>query len=174
MSADDREDAGDIGAEAERFRAGFRSVMLATVDADGGPEASYAPYITDANGCFYLCVSGLARHTRNLARSGRAALLFLQEEGAAANPFARVRLSYACTAEAVAHDAPEWAQVMDRFEAEFGAIVPVLRALPDFRVFRLTPRSGRYVRGFGKAYDLEGPGLSVLRPAMPGRPESPG
>jgi putative heme iron utilization protein len=170
MSADDREDAGDIVAEAERFRAGFRYVMLATVDADGEPEASYSPYVTGANDCFYLCVSGLARHTRNLARSGRAALLFLQEEGKAANPFARVRLSYACKAEAVARDAPEWAEVMDRFETEFGAIVPVLRALPDFRVFRLTPRSGRYVRGFGQAYDLEGAGLSALRPIVPDRP----
>lgn len=167
MDEDTREDAGGIAAEAARFRAGFRSVMLATVGADGSPEASYAPYVAGANGCFYLFVSGLARHSGHLARSGKAALLFLQEEGAAANPFARVRLSYACTAASVARDTPEWAEAMDRFEREFGAIVPLLRTLPDFRLFRLAPETGRYVRGFGQAYDLGDDGPSPVRPAEP-------
>ncbi|MCC6208266.1 MAG: pyridoxamine 5'-phosphate oxidase family protein [Gammaproteobacteria bacterium] len=167
MNDDTPEGAGDITAEAARFRAGFRSVMLATVDADGTPEASYAPYVTGANGCFYIFVSGLARHTRNLARSGKAAALFLQEEGAAANPFVRVRLSYSCAAVAVAPDTREWAEAMEHFEREFGNIVPVLRSLPDFRLFRLAPDPGRYVRGFGRAYDLKD-GSPVL--VGPGRP----
>jgi len=153
-----------IGAEAARFRAGFRTAVLATAGADGEPEASYAPYIADAAGHLFICVSGLARHTRNLAQSGRADLLFIQDEAAAANPFARVRLSYACRAEPVARDTVDWIGVMGRFEREFGAIVPVLRALPDFRLFRLVPQSGRYVRGFGQAYRLEGAGLSEVRP----------
>lgn len=167
MNDDAREDADDVAAEAARFRAGFRSVMLATIDSDGSPEASYAPYVAGTNGCFYLFVSGLARHAGNLARSGRVALLFLQEEGAATSPFARVRLSYACTAAPVARDTPEWAETMECFEREFGAIMPLLRTLPDFRLFRLAPGAGRYVRGFGQAYDLGGDGALLVRPAAP-------
>ena len=167
MNDETREDAVDIAAEAARFRTGFRSVMLATVDADGTPEASYAPYVAGADGSFYLFVSGLARHTRNLARSGKAAVLFLQEEATAANPFARVRLSYVCTVAAVAPATEEWGEIMGHFEREFGDIVPVLRALPDFRLFRLVPDSGRYVRGFGRAYDLSGAGAVPVRPDKP-------
>lgn len=169
MSVDDQELAA-IGAEAVRFRAGFRTAVLATVGADGAPEASYAPYIADGSGDFFVCVSGLARHTRNLALTGRADVLFVQEEAAAANPFARVRLGYACRAAPVARDTAEWGEVMDRFEREFGNIVAVLRALPDFRVFRLVPQAGRYVRGFGQAYSLEGPALAGVRPAGPRPP----
>lgn len=167
MNDETREDMEDIAAEAARFRAGFRSVMLATVGADGTPEASYAPYVAGADGSFYLFVSGLARHTRNLARSGKAAVLFLQEEATAANPFARVRLSYACTVAAVAPATEEWGEILERFEREFGDIVPVLRALPDFRLFRLVPDAGRYVRGFGRACDLTGAGPVPVRPDKP-------
>jgi hypothetical protein len=168
--SEDGEGLAAIGAEAARFRAGFRTAVIATVGSDGGPEASYAPYIADDAGHFFICVSGLARHTRNLAQTGKADLLFIQDEDAAANPFARVRLSYACRAEPVARDGAEWVDLMDRFEREFGPIVPVLRALPDFRLFRLIPLSGRYVRGFGQAYDLEGASLSGVRPAVPRPP----
>ena len=175
MNRDNQQQSpAEIGAEAERFRAGFRSVMIATVSAAGEPDASYAPCIVDPDHCFYVCVSGLARHTRNLAATGKADLLFIQDEGAATNPFARVRLSYACRAEPVAHQTAEWIRVMDRFEQEFGGIVPVLRALPDFRVFGLVPLSGRYVRGFGQAYRLEGPDWSLARPLQPGPPDRAG
>lgn len=166
----DGEGLAAVGAEAVRFRAGFRTAVLATVGAGGAPEASYAPYVADAAGRFFVYVSGLAPHTRNLAESGRADVLFLQEEAAAANPFARVRLSYACRAEPVGRDTPEWTAVMAQFEREFGNIVGVLRALPDFRLFRLEPQSGRYVRGFGQAYRLEGAGLAEVRPAGPRAP----
>jgi putative heme iron utilization protein len=171
MNDGEQQGPAEIGAEAERFRAGFRSVMMATVSPAGEPDASYAPYIADADHRFFICVSGLARHTRNLAETARADLLFLQDEDAAANLFARVRLSYACRAEPIAHETAEWAQVMDRFEGEFGGIAAVLRALPDFRVFRLVPQSGRYVRGFGQAYHLEGPAWSEARPLRPGPPD---
>jgi hypothetical protein len=171
--SEDRQGLAEIGAEAARFRAGFRTVVLATVGADGEPEASYAPYIADADRHFFIFVSGLARHTGNLAQTGKADLLFIQDEGAAANPFARVRLSYACRADSVARDSAEWSEVMDRFEREFGNIVPVLRALPDFRLFRLVAQSGRYVRGFGQAYRLEGARLSEVRPASPRSPDAP-
>ena len=56
------------------------------------------------------------------AATGKADLLFIQDEGAATNPFARVRLSYACRAEPVAHQTAEWIRVMDRFEQEFGGV----------------------------------------------------
>ena len=36
-----------------------------------------------------------------------------------------------------------------------GALVETLTSLADFRLFLLVPQSGRYVVGFGKAYELK-------------------
>ncbi|MEM9980527.1 MAG: pyridoxamine 5'-phosphate oxidase family protein, partial [Cyanobacteria bacterium P01_D01_bin.2] len=41
----------------------FRSAMLSTVSIDGSPQASYAPFLSDADKTFYIYVSGLSAHT---------------------------------------------------------------------------------------------------------------
>lgn len=153
----------EIVAELRALREGQRSVMLATADADGEPEASYAPYLRD-NGDFYLFVSGLARHTRNLLASGRAALLFIEPEEQARQIFARRRLSYRCAVSEVERADPDWPRLLAGFEDRFGPVMEMLRGLPDFRLLRLRPTGGRYVRGFGQAYELTGPQLEELAP----------
>ena len=60
----------DLQREIRDFRAGLRSAVLATVGADGAPLASYAPYITDEAGNFYVFVSALSRHTHDLLVRG--------------------------------------------------------------------------------------------------------
>jgi len=49
----------------------------------------------------------------------------------------------------------EWVGIVDKFAQGFGSIITVLRDLEDFRVFKLTPTSGRFVMGFGKAFDFD-------------------
>jgi len=160
---DSRPSDQDIQRELLALRDRHRSVLMATVSADGEPEASYAPYVLDPDGCFYVYLSGLARHGRNLLAQPRASLLFVEPEEEAPQIFARRRLSYVCRAELVERDTPQWRAVLERFEQRFGAVMGVLRGLADFRLFRLEPQRGSYVRGFGQAYELEGPGLARLK-----------
>ncbi len=167
MAKDPRLSDNELGSELLRFRSAFRSVLLATVTHDGVPEASYAPYVADDDGHFYLYVSGLSRHTRNLQESGRASLLFIEDEQSARNIFARKRLSYACVAEFISRDDAAWSQILDRFTERFGKFVDTLRALPDFQLFRLTPKSGSYVRGFAQAYSFEGLGMGKIHQLNP-------
>ena len=47
------------------FPARFQTLQLATVSADGLPEASYAPFVAD-QGRYWVYLSDLARHTANL------------------------------------------------------------------------------------------------------------
>ncbi len=42
------------------------------------------------------------------------------------------------------------------FKDRFGAIISTLRELSDFKLVRLTPDHGTFVKGFGQAYRLEG------------------
>ena len=160
----------ELTAEVLAFRDGISTVVMATADAGGHPEASYAPYVRDDDGRFFVFLSALASHTRHIEESGVVSLLFIEGECEAREAFARRRLTVACVAKFVAREAETWRSVMDRFAARFGAVVEVLRALPDFRLFMLEPRTATYVRGFGQAYRLAVPGLEVLAPLGAGRP----
>ena len=80
-----------LSSEIREFRLKFRSVLMATANEDGVPEASYAPYVIDDAGHYYIYVSELSRHTRNLTQTGRVSLLFIEDEQSAANIFAQTR-----------------------------------------------------------------------------------
>lgn len=128
------------------------SVVLATVGTEGDPEASYAPYICDEWNNFYIFVSCLAWHTHNLETRRKASLLFIEPEELARQIFARRRLTYRCEVQPIATDAPEWNAQLASMQRRFGAVMATLSRLSDFRLFRLVPWEGRYVRGFGQAF----------------------
>ena len=153
-----------LQSEIREFRDGFRSVTLATVNADGVPEASYAPCVSNAAGNHYVFVSGLARHTRDLEETGTASLLFIEDEQATRNIFARRRLSYRCDATLVKRESHEYEVILHTFSEIFGKVMQTLQQLPDFHLFRLSPSTGRYVSGFGQAFELEGQRVVQLRP----------
>ena len=52
---------------------------------------------------------------------------------------------------------------MDLFEHKFGDVVELIRPLKDFKLFRIQPRRGVFVRGFAQAFPIEGSELEQLR-----------
>ncbi len=158
----------DLQNECRRLLDTRLSLQLATVDGDGRPHASYAPFVPSEND-FYVYVSQLSAHTRNLLDTQRAGVLVIEDEGEAENPFVRRRLVFDCRATTIARDTPVWGEILDRFEQRFGDIVLTLRELRDFVLFRLRAESGVYVRGFGQAYRLEGEKLDRLHHIVPRR-----
>lgn len=151
-----------IVAEAGEFLAAFRSLLMATVSADGVPDASYAPYVRIDDNAFYVNLSELSTHTGNLLSTPRVSVMFLQAEGDTKQLFARKRLSFDADAALVGRDSPRWRQVMDLFAVKFGDIIDLIRPLQDFKLFRIQPRSGIYVRGFAQAYPISGSDLEQL------------
>ncbi|MFK8186184.1 MAG: HugZ family protein [Phormidesmis sp.] len=146
----------------EAFTEPFRSVILGTASTDGVPQASYAPCVLDQNRNIYIFVSGLSAHTQNLTTTGQVSALFVKDEADTPQMFARQRLSYACTVKLLEREGDEWTEIAQQFLARFGNIVEVMMGLPDFRIFQLTPQSGRFVIGFGAAYDVDPNDLSRL------------
>ena len=138
------------------FRDQHRSVQIASTTPDGIPDASYAAYISDPQQQIYIFVSRLATHTDNLLSSGRASLMFIADESQSPNLFARQRLIYQCTVTEVPARSTEHAPLLNQMSERFGPIIKTLRQLPDFHLLRLTPTSGRYIEGFGKAYSWQG------------------
>jgi len=152
-----------IIVEAGEFLAGFRTLLMATVSADGVPDASYAPFVRVDDNCFYVNLSELATHAGNLLTTPRLSVMFLQAEHDSKQLFARKRLSFDADAELIERDSVRWCQLMDLFADKFGDIMDLIRPLQDFRLFRIQPRSGVYVRGFAQAYPIEGSDLEQLR-----------
>ena len=140
-----------------------QTLQLATLDAVGEPSISYAPFVQDEAGNFYIFVSTLASHTQEILNHPRVAVLLIADEQEARQIFARTRATYRCVAEVVAREATIYPQMLDALEARFGNVVGMLRGLGDFVLFRLTPQSGRFVMGFGQAFVLAGEGLGELQ-----------
>lgn len=153
----------EILAEARGFHRAFQSVLMATVADDGRPHASYAPYIEDEEGCFHVFLSELATHTRNLLQDRRVSLLFIEEESAMKQVFARKRVTYEGIAREIPRDDPVFGPQLDQMTERHGPIVGMLRNLRDFHLFRITPEKAIYVRGFGEAFTLEGSDLQGIR-----------
>lgn len=141
--------------EIEEFKAQRSTLQLATQDADGVPNASYAPFALADDG-FYILVSELARHGTNLQVSDKLSVMLIEDESESKSVFARKRLTFDATAEVVARDSDTFTKGVAALSIRFGDMIDNLAALKDFNLFKLNPHHGLYVKGFGQAFSLSG------------------
>ncbi|MGF1532035.1 MAG: HugZ family protein [Puniceicoccaceae bacterium] len=149
--------------EVEKLIRGRQTLKLATVDGEGNPEASYAPFLWSGETGFYIYVSELAQHTRNLLAGSSASILLVEDEDGAKEIFALRRLTVRCTVWEIERGDPDFDSVLEAMEERHGGVVAGLKRMLDFHLFRLVPEKvGRLVLGFGQAYQIEGVGLDRL------------
>lgn len=144
-----------LSAELMEFIRSCRSLQLASLGADGAPFASYAPFAIGDN-CLYVMLSELADHGVNLQRDSRASVLIIEDEAAAAELFARVRVNYSVTAQLLEHGSGAWQDGLACLMDRLGEFPHQLSQLADFKLFRLVPTGGRFIKGFARAYNLAG------------------
>lgn len=148
-----------INLEVVDFIHSRRSLQLASIRDDGAPFASYAPFAI-GDECLYVLISEIAVHARNLQANPLASVLIVEDEDSAEELFARKRVNYLMDAEKLQEDSPEWKTGVDTLHQRLGERILNLSTLGDFKLFRLIPREGRYVKGFARAYQLEGKTLA--------------
>ena len=129
-----------------------QTLLLSTVTAQGEPESSYAPYVRDSQGVFYIYVSELAAHTKHMLLKRSASILFIQPEKETKNLFARERVTFDCTVSEIKKLDESYNEQLQIMKQQFGETVDLLRSLNDFHLLALTPIKGRYIAGFGKAF----------------------
>ncbi|WP_293267467.1 pyridoxamine 5'-phosphate oxidase family protein [Neptunomonas sp.] len=148
MDVEDRKRLGDC----MELLHSYNTLQLATVDANGLPHISYAPFIRqDTN--FFIFVSQLAGHTQRLKESTNASVMVIKDEAGSRNLFARERFVADVVASTV--EPAEIKSILDAMEITLGNTVALLRSLPDFILFRLTVTKAKYIAGFGKAYQVD-------------------
>lgn len=131
-----------------------QSLILATVDAAGNPNSSYAPFV-EIDNKFYILVSFMARHTKNLAEGRTASVMFIEDESATKQIYARERLTVDAVPSQIERDTDEWNTVIGKLKERHGKILDLLNEMTDFILITLSPVKGAYVNGFGSAYFVD-------------------
>ncbi|WP_417597132.1 HugZ family protein [Oceanospirillum sp.] len=152
----------DIQAEQHEFRQSCKTLVLATMNNEQWPEASYAPFIEDEVGNHYIFVSELAAHTQHLVDNKKVSWMLITDEQNTRQFFARQRFTCIGHAEVIVRDAAEFEVRLEQMQERFGEIIDLLKGLGDFQLLKLIPKRASYVRGFGQAYTLSGEGLNQI------------
>ncbi len=154
MSEISKQELEDITKRYQELMALQQTLLLSTASANGVPDISYAPFVRDNAGVFYIYVSEMACHTVNLLNNPQASILFIRPESESPNLFARERAVLNCTVKEIIRDDAIYADRIQALQDKFGEVVSVLRSLSDFHLFALRPENGRYVIGFGRAFSI--------------------
>ena len=168
---------------ARDFFATRKALILATMNAEGRPTASIAPFVRQ-NNFLYVYTSGLSQHTKDFQETGKTSALVVEDEAGCVNPFARKRITFSCSVVSIPRESEEWRKIMGLFEEVFKnvffkktsiRVFALIRPLVDFTLFRLLPHEAIYVEDFGKAFQMTadlrnpvhlrgtGPGASPLK-----------
>ncbi|MDO4627500.1 MAG: heme utilization protein HutZ [Pasteurellaceae bacterium] len=142
-----------LGPEIQELKQRTKTLVLSTVDKDGQPNVSYAPFVIN-NGEYQVLISTIARHARNLIDVPRVSLMLIDDESITKQIFARRRLTFDATARIVARHSDEWEQGIQALHARHGELVDELSQLDDFKLFSFQPTHGLFVKGFGKAFEV--------------------
>jgi len=154
MTEISKQELEDITKTYHELIASQQTLLLSTASANGIPDISYAPFVRDHAGLFYIYVSEMACHTANLLNNPQASALFIRPESASSNLFARERAVLNCSVKEIMRDDEIYSDRIQALQDKFGEVVSLLRSLSDFHLFALRPESGRYVIGFGRAFTI--------------------
>jgi hypothetical protein len=140
--------------EAIRDLVATHRVLGLAVLVDGDPEASLLPYAARADyGAVYVQASGLARHSKGLQPGARVGVLIHENEAADADPLQTKRMTVQATVAVLDRESEAFAAAREVFVGRLPGAEMTLN-LGDFSLYELTLGRGRYIAGFGQAYNI--------------------
>ncbi|HHW7567715.1 TPA: heme utilization protein HutZ [Mannheimia haemolytica] len=142
-----------LGPEIEELKQQIKTIMLATIDKDGVPNVSYAPFVIN-NGEYQVLITTIARHARNLQEVPKVSLMLIDDESKSREIFARRRLTFDATARMIDRNDEEWHASIAALKTRHGELVDDLSKMLDFKLFSFKPTEGLFVKGFGKAFEV--------------------
>ena len=145
--------------EYVEFMNNAKSVYISSISEHRGgiaPEISYSPSIVDEDKNIYILVSTLSNRTESLLAERTVSLMFIEPEEQCKEIYVRTRLIFLCSTLSFAFSRVLWDEKVAQFTEKFGDIINMLVSFKDFKMFRFRPIRGTFVKGFGKAYMIEG------------------
>ena len=102
---------------------------------------------------FYLHVSKLGKHTTDMENDPHVSLLLTEADDHRPDPQTLARVSIQGMATVLPRNDPDYARVKVLYLTRFPE-AEQLFSLGDFNLWRITPKGGRFVAGFGRAFNL--------------------
>jgi hypothetical protein len=130
-----------------------RLAALATL-RDGYPAVSMVLFAPAPDfSAFYLHISQIALHTRDIVKDARVGLLVAQPDDGSVDPQQFARLSILGDAHPMTSGDLDYRLAQDIYLARYPAS-HMYFTMSDFRLFRVLLRSARYISGFATAQTL--------------------
>lgn len=129
------------------------TMHISSISTNGSAHSSYAPFIQNEQK-FYICISGMAKHTHNLLHNKTISIMIIEDESKSTNLFARKRITLDVEVATIERDSVIFNGAMTLFQDSFGELANIYKNMLDFQLFELHPVSGRAVFGFGEAYNF--------------------
>ena len=146
-----------MNSQSEKLLARIiRSARVAALGTlrDDAPLISMVAFVpADDFSFFYIHVSRLAQHTVDMMKDKRMGLLIAEADDGRADPQTLARFSIRGSAEIMQNGEPGYTPVKNKYIERFPESAPLFK-LEDFGIWRIKPKGGRFVAGFGKAYNL--------------------
>src|SRR5688572_27214121 len=146
-----------MDAQSEKVLAQIiRSTRIATLGTlrDEAPQVSMVAFIfADDFSAFHIYSSRLAQHTMDMQKNKEVSLLICETDDGRSDPQSLARVSIRGKAEQIENGAPGYTLLKKQYLARFSESEQLFK-LADFNFWRITPKGGRYVAGFAKAYNI--------------------
>ena len=140
--------------EAIRDIMSTHRLLSLSVLVEGEPDASLMPYALRPDfGAVYVQASGLARHSRGLQPGARVGVLIHENDAPEADPLQIKRLTVPATVTVLDRDSDAFAAARELFVGRFPGAELTLN-LGDFNLYELQLGRGRYIAGFGQAFNI--------------------
>lgn len=130
-----------------------RIAALGTLHEGASNLAMVAVAVESDFSAFYIHVSTLGKHTRDMQADPRVSLLIAQTDDGRADPQTLARVSIQGRAEMLPNTDPHYPQVKHAYLTRFPE-AEQLFSLGDFNLWRISPKGGRFVAGFAQAYNI--------------------
>lgn len=144
-----------LNTEIDNFINSFKSVFISSLNNNEHCVASYAPFVRIKDEIFIM-ISEMAEHFISIKTNpSKVSLMFLQDEKEARTIFARKRISFQANATFIDERKDE---IFSLFEKKFQeeSALGIIELFKDFHIIKFNLKKGRFVKGFGAAYDTQG------------------
>jgi len=129
-----------------------------SIDVEGYPFGSIAPYALNYDGEPAILISDIAQHTRNIKQNNKVSLTVFDPQ--ADDPQSGGRLTWIGDAEPVASSD---AETRDRYLRYFPASESYFET-HDFSFYRIRLRRARFIGGFGQIFWIESDAMLLQNP----------
>jgi putative heme iron utilization protein len=121
---------------------------------EGEPNLAMVAYaFAEDFSAFYIHVSTLGKHTADMEADPRVSLLITETDDSRPDPQTLARVSLRGIAAILPRTDAEYAPVKTIYLVRFPESEQLF-SLGDFHLWKITPKGGRLVAGFGRAFNL--------------------